>query len=82
MCQEVASFPLILLGAPCKETTTRGPSYRSSNSVDSLRPFPRASGAPEVASSICFTSYAVSSFRLKHHEPRFLQCTVTIVSQT
>jgi hypothetical protein len=64
-------------GSPCE-----GQAPRSSNSIESHRPSPRASGAPLPAPLGRSLSSPLSSFRLKCCGPRSLRYTVAIVTQT
>jgi hypothetical protein len=55
---------------------------RSSNSVESHRPSPRASGAPLLAPLGCSSPSPLSSFRSKCRGPHSLRYTVESVTQT
>jgi hypothetical protein len=55
---------------------------RSSNSVESRGPSPRASGAPLLAPLGCSSPSPLSSFRPKRCGPRSLRYTVATVTQT
>jgi hypothetical protein len=64
-------------GSPCE-----GQAPRSSNSVESHRPSPRASGAPLPAPLGRSPSSPLLSFRPKRRGPRSLRYTVAAVTQT
>jgi hypothetical protein len=64
-------------GSPCE-----GQAPRSSKSVESRRPSPRARGAPLPDSLIRSPPSALSSFRPKRDGPRSLRYTVAAVTQT
>ena len=67
-----ASFPLVLVGAPRKESP-QGLSSRSGNSVDSLGPSPRASGSPTcLPTSLSRMLPAVFTIKLPAKTPRAL----------
>jgi hypothetical protein len=65
-----------------KGSPHEGQAPRSSNSVESRRPSPRASGAPLSAPLGCSPSSPLSSFRPKRRGPRSLRYTVAAVTQT
>ena len=65
-----------------KGSPREGQAPRSSNSVESHRPSPRASGAPLPAFLGCSTLSSLSSFRPKRRGPRSLRYTVAAVTQT
>jgi hypothetical protein len=65
-----------------KGSPHEGQAPRSSNSVESRGPSPRASGAPLPAPLGCSPSSPLSSFRAKHRGPRSFRYTVTAVTQT
>jgi hypothetical protein len=65
-----------------KGSPREGQAPRSSNSVESHGPSPRASGAPLPAPLRCFPPSPLSSFRPKRHMPRSLRYTVAAVIQT
>jgi hypothetical protein len=64
-----------------KGSPQEGQPPRSSNSVKSHRPSPRASGAPLLAPLGRFLSSPLSSFRPKCRRPRSLRYTVVVVTQ-
>jgi hypothetical protein len=64
-------------GNPCE-----GQTPRSSNSVESRGPSPRASGAPLPAPLGRSPPSPLSSFQPKHRGPRSLRYTVAAVTQT
>jgi hypothetical protein len=64
-------------GSPCE-----GQAPRSSNSVDSRGPSPRASGALLPAPLERSLPSPISSFRLKSRVPRSLRYTVAAMTQT
>jgi hypothetical protein len=64
-------------GSPCE-----GQAPRSSNSVESRGPFPRASGAPLSAPLGRSPPSPLSSFRSKRRGPQTLWYTVAAVTQT
>jgi hypothetical protein len=64
-------------GSPCE-----GQAPRSSNSVESLRPSPRASGAPLLAPLRRSPPSPLSSSQLKHRGPRSLRYTMAVMTQT
>ena len=64
-------------GSPCE-----GQALGSSNSVESRRPPPRASGAPLPAPLRCSPPSPLSSFQPKRRGPRSLWYTVAVVTQT
>jgi hypothetical protein len=63
-------------GSPCE-----GQAPWSSNSIESRRPSPRASGAPLLAPLRRSPPSPLSSFRLKRRGPRSLWYTVVAVTQ-
>jgi hypothetical protein len=63
-------------GSPCE-----GQAPQLSNSVESHRPSPRASGAPLPAPLGCSPSSPVSSFRPKRCGPRSLRYTMAAMTQ-
>jgi hypothetical protein len=65
-----------------KGNPREGQAPRSSNSVESRGPSPRASGAPLLAPLGRSPSSPVSSFRPKRHGPRSLLYMVAVVTQT
>ena len=65
------------IGSPCE-----GQAPRSSNSVESHGPSPRASGAPLPAPLGRSPPSPLSSFRPKRRGPRSLRYTVAAVTQT
>jgi hypothetical protein len=65
-----------------KGSPREGQALRSSNSVESCGPSPRVSGAPLSAPLGCSSPSPLSSFRPKRREPRSLQYTVAVVTQT
>jgi hypothetical protein len=65
-----------------KGSPREGQAPRSSNSVESCGPSPRASGAPLPAPLGRSPPSPLSSFRPKHHGPRSLRYTVAAVAQT
>jgi hypothetical protein len=65
-----------------KGSPREGQAPRSSNSVESRGPSPRASGAPHPAPLGHSPPSPLSSFRLKRHRPRSLRYTVAVVTQT
>jgi hypothetical protein len=65
-----------------KDSRREGQVPRSSNSVESHGPSPRASGAPLPAPLGRSPSPPLSSFRLKRRGPRSLQYMVVVVTQT
>jgi hypothetical protein len=65
-----------------KGSPHEGQAPRSSNSVESHRPSPRASGAPFPVPLGRSLLYPLSSFRLKHRGSRSLRYTVAAVTQT
>ena len=74
---------LILVGAPTqREAHARAKHLRSSNSVESRRPSPHASGAPLPAPLELSPPSPLSSFRPKRRGPRSLRYTVAVVTQT
>jgi hypothetical protein len=74
---------LILIGAPTQRGSPReGQAPRSSNSVESRGPSPRASGAPLPAPLGRSLSSPLTSFRPKRHGTRSLRYTVVAVIQT
>jgi hypothetical protein len=64
-------------GSPCE-----GQAPRSSNSVESHKPSPRASGTPLSVPLRCSPPSPLSSFWPKRLEPRSLRYTVAVVTQT
>jgi hypothetical protein len=64
-----------------KGSPREGQAPRSSNSVESRGPSPRASGTPLLAPLGRSPPSPLSSFRLKHRGPRSLQYTVAAVIQ-
>jgi hypothetical protein len=68
---------------PCAKGSPReGQAPRSSNSVESHGPSPRASGAPLLAPLRRSPPSPLSSFRLKRRGTRSLRYTVAAVTQT
>jgi hypothetical protein len=65
-----------------KGSPREGQAPRSSNSVESRRPSPRASGAPLLAPLGRSPSSPLSNFRPKRREPHSLRYTVAAVTQT
>jgi hypothetical protein len=65
-----------------KGSPREGQAPRSSNSVESRGPSPRASGALLMAPLRCSLPSPLSSFRLKRCGPRPLRYTVAVVTQT
>ena len=65
-----------------KGSPREGQAPRSSNSVESRGPSPRASGAPLPAPLGRSPPSPLSSFRLERRGPRFLWYTVVAMSQT
>jgi hypothetical protein len=65
-----------------KGSTREGQTPRSSNSVESRRPSPHASGAPLPTPLGCSPPSPLSSFQPKLHRPRSLRYTVAVVAQT
>jgi hypothetical protein len=65
-----------------KGSPREGQALRSSNSVERRGSFPRASGSSLLAPLRHSPSSPLSSFRLKHREPRSLRYTVVAVTQT
>ena len=65
-----------------KGSPLEGQAPRSSNSVESRGPSPRASGAPLSAPPGRSLPSPLSSFRSKRHRPHFLRYTVAAVTQT
>jgi hypothetical protein len=65
-----------------KGSPREGQAPRSSNSVESHGPSPRASGAPLPAPLGRSPPSPLSSFRPKHRGPRSLRYTVAAVTQT
>jgi hypothetical protein len=65
-----------------KGSLHEGQAPRSSNSVESRNPSPRASGAPLPAPLGRSPSSPLSRFQLKRHGPRSLRYTVAAVTQT
>jgi hypothetical protein len=65
-----------------KGSPREGQAPRSSNSVESHRPSPRASGDPLLAPLGRSPSSPLSSFRSKRRGPRSLRHTVAAVTQT
>jgi hypothetical protein len=65
-----------------KGSPREGQSPRSSNSVESRGPSPRASGAPLPAPLECSLPSPLTSFRPKRRGPRSLWYTVADVTQT
>ena len=65
-----------------KGSPREGQAPRSSNSVESRGPSPRASGAPLPAPLGRSPPSPLSSFRPKRHGPRSLRYTVAAVTQT
>jgi hypothetical protein len=65
-----------------KGSTHEGQAPRSSNSVESRGPSPRASGAPLPTPLECSPSSPLSSFRPKRRGPRSLWYMVAVVTQT
>jgi hypothetical protein len=65
-----------------KVSPREGQAPRSSNSIESRGPSPRASGAPLPAPLGRSPPSPLSSFRPKRHEPRSLRYTVSAVTQT
>jgi hypothetical protein len=65
-----------------KGSPREGQAPRSSNSVESHGPSPRASGAPLPAPLGCSPPSPLSSFRPKRRGPRSLRYTVAAVTQT
>jgi hypothetical protein len=65
-----------------KGSPHEGQAPRSSNSVESCGPSPRASGAPLPAPLGRSPSFPLSNFRLKRHGPRSLRYTMAAVTQT
>jgi hypothetical protein len=74
---------LILVGAPTQVGSPReGQAPRSSNSVESRKPSPRASSAPLLARLWRSPPSPLSSFQPKCHGPRSLRYTMAVVTQT
>jgi hypothetical protein len=65
-----------------KGSPREGQAPRSTNSVESCGPSPRASGAPLPASFGRSPPSPLSNFRLKHRGPRSFWYTVAAVTQT
>jgi hypothetical protein len=65
-----------------KKSPRKGQAPRSSNSVESCGPSPRASGAPLPAPLGCSPPSPLSSFRPKRHGSRSLRYIVAAVTQT
>jgi hypothetical protein len=65
-----------------KGSPREGQAPRSSNSVESRGPSPRASGAPLPAPLGRSPPSPLSSFRPKCHGPRSLRYTMAVVTQT
>jgi hypothetical protein len=65
-----------------KGNPREGQAPRSSNSIESHGPSPRASGAPLSDPLGRSPSSPLSSFRPKHGGPRSLRYTVAVVTQT
>jgi hypothetical protein len=65
-----------------KGSPREGQTHRSSNSVESHGPSPRASGAPLSAPLGRSPSSPLSSFRSKRRGSRSLRYTVAVVTQT
>jgi hypothetical protein len=65
-----------------KGSPREGQAPRSSNSVESCGPSPRASGAPLPAPLGRSLQSPLSSFRPKRRGPRTLRYTVAVVTQT
>jgi hypothetical protein len=65
-----------------KGSPREGQAPRSSNSVESREPSPRASGALLPPPLGCSPSSPLTSFRSKRREPRSLRYTVATVTQT
>jgi hypothetical protein len=65
-----------------KGSPREGQTPRSSNSIESRGPSPRASGAPLLAPRGRSLPSPLSSFRLKCRGPRSLRYTVAVVTQT
>jgi hypothetical protein len=65
-----------------KGSPREGQRPRSSNSVESCGPSPCASGAPLPAPLGRSPLSPLTSFRLKHRQPRSLWYTVAVVTQT
>jgi hypothetical protein len=65
-----------------KGNPREGQAPRSSNSIESHWPSPRASGAPLLAPLERSPPSPLSSFRSKRHGPRSLWYTVATVTQT
>jgi hypothetical protein len=65
-----------------KGSPREGQAPRSSNSVESRGPSPRASGASLLAPLGCSPPSPLSSFRPKRRGPRSLRYTVAVVTQT
>jgi hypothetical protein len=65
-----------------KGSPREGQAPRSSNSVESRRPSPHASGAPLPAPLGRSPSFPLSSFRPKRRGPHSLRYTVAAVTQT
>ena len=81
--QNHARSRLILVGAPTqRDSPLKGQTPRSSNSIESHMPSPRASGAPLPAPLGRSPPSPLSSFRPKRRGPRSLRYTVAAVTQT
>jgi hypothetical protein len=65
-----------------KGSPREGQAPRSSNSIKSRGPSPRASSAPLLTPLGCSPPYPLSSFRPKHRRPRSLWYTAAAVTQT
>jgi hypothetical protein len=65
-----------------KGSSHEGQATRSSNSVERRGPSPHASGAPLPVPLGRSPPSPLSSFQLKHHEPRSLRYTVAAVTHT
>jgi hypothetical protein len=65
-----------------KGSPREGQAPRSSNSIESRGPFPRASGAPLPAPLGRSLPSPLTSFRPKRRGPRSLRYTVALVTQT
>jgi hypothetical protein len=65
-----------------KESPREGQAPRSSNSVESRMPSPRASGTLLLAPLRCSPPYPLSSFRPKRRGPRSLRYMVAAATQT
>jgi hypothetical protein len=65
-----------------KGSQREGQAPRSSNSIESCKPSPRASGAPLPAPLERFPPYPLQISGRKHREPRSLRYMVAAVTQT